>query len=172
MRLAVSLVLLVSLVTSSVVQARKPEDVFRKQVMIVGKRVPFRFSSGENMISFFKSNRKEHIWPTKEGKWTFEFMSFFSEPLQDFVVTVKFYDVSDGNKRFVQAYDENAAERGLRTLHSSITLEKPEFQPNRRYQIAVTNRGQVLAQATFMLRGEGEKHSGKVEFSDEETKGP
>lgn len=152
--------------------ARKPEDVFKKQVVIVGKRVPMRFSSPDAMISFFKNNRKEHIWPEKDGPWKFEFMSFFAQPLEDFVVTVKFYDITEGGPRFVQAYDENTTERGLRTLHSSITLAKPDFQPNRKYKLLVTARGQKLAETTFVLRGEGQKFSGKVEFSDEETKDP
>lgn len=161
-----------ALLVSQSAEARKPEDVFKRQIVIVGKRVPMKFSSAEAMISFFRGNRKEHVWPDKEGKWKLEYMSFFAEPLQDFLVTVKFYDVTLGAKRMVQAYDENTVERGLRTLYGSIVLEKPDFEPNHKYRMVVTSRGRTLAETDLWLRGQGEKFSGKVEFSDQETKEP
>ncbi|MEK6607039.1 MAG: hypothetical protein AABZ30_05195 [Myxococcota bacterium] len=171
-KLAVAAAALLPLLAAHEALARKPEDAFKRQVVITTKRFPMRFASASAMESFLRSNRKEHIWPEKDGTWKFEFMSFFAEPLEDFMVTVKLFDVTGSERRQVTAYDENTGERGLRSLHSSITLEKPEFQPNRRYELVVTNRGRVLAQTKFVLRGQGEKYSGKVEFSDEETRDP
>jgi hypothetical protein len=149
--------------------AKKPQDVFRKQIVVSAKRFPMRFSSDSAMISFLRQHRKKEIWPEKDGTWKFEFMCFFADPLNDLQVSVKFFDLTEGNKRFVNAFDQFTSERGQRILASSIVLEKPQFGANRKYRMIVSNRGRELAETTFTLRGEGPKHSGKVEFSDEET---
>lgn len=151
--------------------ARPPEDVFKSQIVITTKRMPMRFSSANAMTAFLKNNRKTTLWPEKDEKsWKFEFASFFAKPLNDLQVTVKFFDLTEGNERFVNAYDQFTSERGQRVLISSLVLEKPQFEPNRKYKMLVTSRGRELASTTFTLKGQGKVHSGKVDFSDEETR--
>jgi len=164
------LVVSVLLLAGGSAWAKKPEDVFRKQIVVSAKRFPMRFSSDGAMVSFLRDNRKKELWPEKDGTWKFEFMCFFASPLNDLQVSVKFFDLTEGNKRFVNAYDQFTSERGQRILASNIVLEKPQFNVNRKYRMVVTNRGQELAETTFVLRGQGPNFSGKVEFSDEETR--
>jgi len=164
------LILLALLLPATSSWARAPEDVFKKQVVITTRRLPMRFASASAMTAFLRKHRKKEVWPDKEGKWKFEIACFFAKPLNDLQVNVKFYDTTEGNQRFVIAYDQFTSDRGQRVLVSSLTLEKPQFAPNREYKMVVSNRGRSLASTTFKLRGEGKKHSGKVEFSDEEVR--
>ena len=158
------------LVTAFPASARKPEDVFKRQIIVSGRRFPMRFNSDNAMVSFLRDNRKKELWPDKDGVWKFEFMCFFESPLNDLQVSVKFFDLTEGDKRFVNAYDQYTSERGQRILASSLALEKPQFAVNRKYRMVVLNRGRELAETTFTLRGQGPNHSGKVEFSEEETR--
>jgi hypothetical protein len=150
--------------------AKKPEDLFKHQIVVSSRRFPMRFSSDSAMVSFLRDNRKKDVWPEKDGSWKFEFMCFFDSPLNDLQVSVKFFDLTEGDKRFVNAYDQFTSQRGQRVLASSIVLEKPQFGANRKYRMVVSNRGRELAETTFTLRGQGPNFSGKVEFSDEETR--
>jgi hypothetical protein len=54
-----------------------------------------------------------------------------------------------------------------------MVLNRPRFDVNRKYNMVVLNPkgGNALASATFWLRGEKERYSGKVTFSDADTKG-
>jgi hypothetical protein len=168
MRFLLALVLLMSAAIPA--EARKPEDVYKRQIIVSGKRFPMRFNSDNAMVAFLRDHRKKELWPDKDGAWKFEFMCFFEKPLNDLQVSVKFFDLTDGEKRFVNAYDQYTSERGQRILASSLVLEKPQFGVNRKYRMVVLNRGRELAETTFTLRGQGPNFSGKVEFSDEETR--
>ena len=63
-------------------------------------------------------------------------------------------------------------DRGQRIFASSMTLNKPRFSVNRKYTMMVVSakQQQVIASAIFWLRGEKEHYSGKVTFTDDETK--
>jgi len=60
--------------------------------------------------------------------------------------------------------------RGDRVLFNSVTLDKEDLEGNKKYLFAIEFRGRIIASSTFILRMEGEHFSGKVSFSDEETK--
>jgi hypothetical protein len=172
MRVGLIAVLGIVLLSSSA-QGRKVEDVFRGKVVITTKRAPARFSNASAFVRFLQSNRKEHIWPDKKNKkeWRYEFMAFFARPLNDIEVTVKFFDVTEG-KKFIAADSFYLSGRGQRILASSMVLNRPRFNVDRKYNMVVTNPkgGTALAVATFWLRGEKERFSGKVTFSDADTK--
>jgi hypothetical protein len=157
-------------------QARDPSekvaDVLKGRIVIMLKRAPARFANPSSFIRFLQANRKQHIWPDKNNKkeWRFEFMAFYARPLNDLEVTVKFYDVTEG-KKFVAADTFYTPQKGQRILASSMTLNKPRFEVNRKYQMYVLSARQaVLASTEFWLRGEKEHYSGRVTFTDDETK--
>jgi hypothetical protein len=151
--------------------AAKPEDVFKREVVLVAKRVPVQFKSADAFIRFLRENRAVHIWPAKTKRaWKFSYMSFFAAPLDDIQVQVRLSDVTDGTARFVAAFDQFTTERGQRILSSDLDLAEPEFQPNRQYKIEIVSRGRVMASTKFWLRGQGERYSGRVSFTEEETR--
>jgi hypothetical protein len=150
----------------------KVEDVFKGSIIIMTKRAPSRFPSQGAFVSFLRSNKKLHIWPEKEKKkeWRFEFMAFFARPLNDLEVTVKFYDVTEG-KKFIAGDTFYIPNKGQRIFASNMVLNQPRFAVERKYMMTILNAQQAaLASTTFWLRGEREHFSGKVTFTDEDTK--
>lgn len=157
--------------------AAKPEDVFQGKIVITKKRLPARFSSAGAFIAAVKEANTDRVWPAEEkgndhAVWKIEYIAFFAKPLHDNEITLKFFDTTGGAYKFVAGDEQYTREKGTRIFASSIEVAKPDFETNRRYAMTIESGRRVLARTTFWLRGKGPSYSGKVEFSDEETKGP
>ena len=154
--------------------AAKPEDVFKGKIIITKNRLPMKFSSQGAFVSALQKGRIDKIWPSEEkgeaGKWNIEYMAFFAQPLNDNEIQVKFFDITGGEKRYVAGDAQYTREKGSRIFGASIELAKPEFDVRKHYMMTIESRGRTLATTTFWLLGKGANYSGKVEFSDEDTK--
>ena len=154
--------------------AAKPEDVFKGKIIITKNRMPLRFSSQGAFTAALQKNKTDKIWPTEEKgdtcKWNIEYIAFFSTPLNDSEINIKFFDITSG-KKFVAGNAQYTRERGSRIFSSSIVLGKPEFDVRKHYMMTAETRGHVIATTSFWLLGKGANYSGKVEFSDAEAKG-
>jgi len=163
------------LAQARVVHAAKPEDVFKGKIVITKDRLPSHFSSEGAFVSALKTKQTDKIWPKEEkdadhGTWVLEYIGFFARPLNDNEIELKFFEITHGEKRFVASDHQYTRDRGVRVFGANITLEKPEFDVNRRYLMNMESGGRVIATTTFWLRGKGAQYSGKVEFSDSEAK--
>ena len=155
-------------------EAAKPEDVFKGKIIITKNRLPMHFSSQGAFISALQKGKIDKIWPSEEkgetGKWNIEYIAFFAQPLDDSEIQVKFYDITDGEKRYVAGDPQYTHDRNSRVFVSSIQLDKPAFDVRKHYLMTLESRSHVIASTQFWLLGKGANYSGKVEFSDEETK--
>ena len=155
------------------VEARGVERVFRGRVIITTKRAPAKFRSQGRFASWLRRNRKKQIWPDKKNKkqWKFEFMAFFRTKLNDLEVKIRFFDVTEG-KKFIAADNFYTPQRGQKILASNMVLEQPRFAVNRKYlmQVVSPRRNALLSSTTFWLRGQKERYSGRVTFTDEEAR--
>jgi hypothetical protein len=154
----------------------KPEDVFKGQIIITGKRLPTRFSSQGAFVDAVRKAKTDKIWPKEqEGNdhavWEVEYIAFFAQPLNDNEINVKFFDITDGGSRFVAGDEQYTRTRGERVFASNIQLAKPNFDVNRKYMMTIETNGRRIAITSFWLRGKGPNYSGKVEFSDDDAKG-
>lgn len=159
----------------AVVEAAKPEDVFKGKIIITKDRLPARFASPGAFVSAVQRARTDRVWPKEEKGndhtvWALEYIAFFAQPLNDNEVMLKFFDVTGGAHRYVAGDEQYTRERGTRIFASNITVAKPEFEANKRYMMTIESGRRIIATTTFWLRGKGPSYSGKVEFSDEETK--
>jgi len=172
-RLGLFLAFLV-LASAGMASAAKPEDVFKGKIIITKNRLPMKFSSQGAFISALQKGKIDKIQPTEEkgetGKWNLEYIAFFAQPLDDSEIQVKFYDITDGGKKFVAGDPQMTRDKGSRIFGASIELAKPEFDVRKQYRMTIESRGRVIASTSFWLLGKGEQHSGKVEFSDAEAK--
>jgi len=171
--LAVTMMGLVS--AAGTAQAAKPEDVFKGKIIITKDRLPMRFSSPGAFVSAVQSKKIDKIWPTEEkgadqGTWNLEYIAFFAQPLNDSEIQIKFYDITGGDKKFIAGDPQYTREKGSRIFSASIQLGKPEFDVNKHYMMVMESGHRTIAMTTFWLRGKGANYSGKVEFSDEDTK--
>jgi len=176
-RIAIGFVALLALTLAGVrteAGGAKPEDVFKGRIIITKKPLPLRFGSAGAFISAVNSSKIDKLWPISEdgekGEWKVEYIAFFAQPLNDNEIQIKFYDITNGDKKFVAGDPQYTRERGSRIFGSSITLAKPDFDVRKRYMMTIESRGRVLATTSFWLLGKGANYSGKVEFSDEDTK--
>lgn len=156
--------------------AAKPEDVFKGKIIITKGRLPMKFSSPGAFVSALQKAKVDKIWPTEEkgadqGEWNIEYIAFFAQPLNDSEIQVRFFDITNGDKKFVAGDPQYTREKGSRIFGSSIRLAKPEFDVRKHYMMTVESRGRVLATTSFWLLGKGANYSGKVEFSDQEARG-
>jgi hypothetical protein len=61
-------------------------------------------------------------------------------------------------------------QRGDRVLFNSVEFDKEDVEGNKKYMMTLEDRHRIIASGTFILREEGPHYSGKVTFTDEETK--
>lgn len=174
-RLFLGLTMVGVLAAAGTAQAAKPEDVFKGKIIITKDRLPMRFSSPGAFISAVHSKKIDKIWPTEEkgadhGIWNLEYIAFFAQPLNDSEIEIKFYDITAGDKKFIAGDPQYTREKGSRIFSASIQLAKPDFDVNKRYMMTMESGHRIIATTSFWLRGKGANYSGKVEFSDEDTK--
>jgi hypothetical protein len=155
--------------------AGKPEDVFKGKIIITKNRLPMRFASPGAFVGALQKNKIDKIWPTEEsgaehGVWNLEYLAFFAQPLDDSEIQVKFFDITSGDKRYVAGDPQYTRERGSRIFGSSIQLAKPEFDVRKHYMMTIESKGRTIAMTNFWLLGKGANYSGKVEFSDADTR--
>jgi hypothetical protein len=156
-------------------RAAKPEDVFKGKIIITKDRLPMRFSSPGAFVSAIQAKKIDKVWPTEEkgadhGIWDLEYIAFFAQPLTDSEIQIKFYDITNGDRKFVAGDPQYTREKGSRIFSASIQLAKPEFDVNKHYMMTIESRHRAIATTSFWLRGKGANYSGKVEFSDEDAR--
>ena len=154
-----------------VVSARQgPEDFLKGRVILSDKPLPMKWSSVGSYVAQLKGLNKGTIWYDKKtGKVTVQYAAFFAQPVNDVQVNLVIYDVTNGGHT-QKISSENFMNRGDRVLFNAVTLDKEDLEGNKKYLFAIEFRGRIIASSTFILRMEGEHYSGKVSFSDEETK--
>ena len=149
---------------------KAPEDVLKGRIIITDQRIPMKWSSVGAYVSQLKSMNKTTLWYDKKtGKVKIEYAAFFSHPLNDVQVNLVIYDITNGARDHRGSW-EQFMRRGDRVLFNSITMDKEDFEMNKKYRFVIEERGKNIASGEFILRGEGPHYSGKVEFTDEETK--
>ena len=174
---ATALAILVSIValigTSAPARAQPPEAVFGGQVLTSDKRYPMSAKSANAYIAALRKQSKSNFQEDKDKKqWKVHFAAFFKKPLNDVEVQAKLYDITPGQPRVMMAsFDQYLDERGQRSLVSSMVLERKQFGVNKQLMVTIESHGSVLATGKFKILGDAEKASGKVDFSDEDTKG-
>ncbi|HEY0708646.1 MAG TPA: hypothetical protein VGG33_17695 [Polyangia bacterium] len=156
-------------------QAAKPEDVFKGKIVITKDRLPSKYASESAFVAAIRKASVDKVWPTEEkgndhALWTLEYIGFFAKPLNDTEVSVKFWEASAGSQRYIAGDEQYISDKTTRIFSARITLGTPEFEANKKYMMTMESRGRVIASTSFWLRGKGPNYSGKVEFSDEDTK--
>jgi len=148
-----------------------PEKVFRGQILTSKKAFPTKAKSKRAYTKKLKKLRTTRFKEDTETKsWKIHYAAFFRKPLNDLEVTVKLYDVTGGKKKLINSYEQYLDRRGERSVISNITLEREFFGVNRKIMMVMENRKYILAMAKFWIVGEGEKYSGEVDFTKDDSK--
>jgi hypothetical protein len=153
--------------------AKKPEDVLGGKVLLSEKTFPTQARSQQAYLAAVKKQSKDRFLENKASKaWKLHYAAFFKKAVNDLEVTMKFFDISDGQKRMVESYEQYLETRGQRVIIGTVKLKRGEggYEPNSKILMTFESGGRVVAQAVFFLEGEGRRFTGKVEFTEEETK--
>jgi hypothetical protein len=164
--------LLLLCVVASPALAEDPDVAFRGKIMLSTKRYPLTSKSKSAYAAQIRKQSASSFREDKEkGQWKIYFAAFLRAPLNDVEYVIKFFDITGGPQQLLGASEAFNDSRGQKTIVSNIVLDKKSFGVNKQLLMTIENRGKILASAKFKIVGEGEKFSGKVNFSDEEAQG-
>ncbi len=148
-----------------------PERVFGGKIMVSDKKYPSYAKSVGAYVSAIKKQSKTKFWENKDKKnWKIHFAAFFKKPLTDIEVVVKLYDVGGGSRTLLASFEQFLETRGQNALLSQFTLERKHVGVNKRVLMVLEVQGRTVASGRFDLLGEEERYTGKVDFSEEDTK--
>jgi hypothetical protein len=147
-----------------------PEDFLKGKIIISDKPIPTHWSSVSSYVAQLKAINKGTLWyDKKSGKLTVQYAAFFAKPVEDVQVVLALYDITNGQKQ-QKVTTENFMQRGDRVLFNAVVFDKEDIEGNKKYLMTIEDRRRIIASGTFILREEGPHYSGKVTFTDEETK--
>ncbi len=150
-----------------------PEDILKGQLFISDSSFPTKWSSVGEFVSRVKKNHKTSLtYDKKTKKLQVYYAAFFAQPVDDIQVNFAIYDITNGLAGKVKkgAWEAFMGRKGERVLFNSVELDQEDIEMNKKYLFAIERRGTILARGDVILRGEAPKYSGKVDFSDEDTK--
>jgi hypothetical protein len=147
-----------------------PEDFLKGRIIISDKALPTHWNSVGSYVAQLKGLNKGTLWYDKKtGKLTVQYAAFFAKPVDDVQVNLVLYDVTNGAHQ-QKVSTENFMQRGDRVLFNSVVFDKEDIEGNKKYLMTIEDRRRIIASGTFILREEGPHYSGKVTFSEEDTK--
>ncbi|MBA3502698.1 MAG: hypothetical protein M4D80_05200 [Myxococcota bacterium] len=162
----------VLLSTAAPANAEKPNAAFAGKIMLSDKRFPSQAKSLSAFNAKIRSQSKTNFQEDKDKKqWKVHFAGFLRQPLNDLEYIVKVYEMSGGRQQLLLTFEQFTHERGQTALLSNMTLERKHVGVNKELMITMESKGRVLASNRFRILGQGEKYTGKVDFSEEEASG-
>jgi hypothetical protein len=167
-----SVVVLALVVATHPAAAQDPNKVFAGQIIPMVKRPPATAKSPDAYIATMRKMKQANFVEDKaEHTWTIWLACFLKTPLNDVEYSIKYYDLSGGHQQFLASSDNFTDTRGEKTILTKITIDKKWAGVNKPLLVTFENKGKVLASTTIKILGEGERYSGKVDFSEDEASG-
>jgi hypothetical protein len=149
----------------------KPNSAFAGKIMLSEKRFPTQAKSLSAYNAAIRKQSKTNFYEDKEKKgWKIQFAGFLKSPLNDVEYIVKIYELGGRSQQLLASFEQFTDARGQTALISNMLLEKKTIGVNKELLITMESKGRVLASGRFKILGEGEKFTGKVDFSDDEAK--
>lgn len=170
--LLVSSVVAIAVLFSATANAEKPNRTFAGKIMLSDKRFPSQAKSLAAFNAKIRSQSKTNFQEDKEKRqWKIHFAGFLRQPLNDLEYVVKVYEMNGGRQQLLLTFEQFTSERGMTALVSNMTLERKHVGVNKELLVTMENKGRVLASNRFRILGQGERYTGKVDFSEEEANG-
>lgn len=165
-------VLLASVVAAPVARAENPNQVFAGRIMVSDKKFPTTAKSPSAYVAAIRKQAKTTFPEAKDdkGHWKIYFVAFLKSKLDDLEYLVKIYDNSGRQKQLLTSFEQFTNDRGQQQLAGNFSIDKQQVGVNKELLVTIEFKNKVLASGTFRPMGEGEHYSGKVDFSDEDTK--
>lgn len=122
-------------------KSRKPEDVFKGDIVVSTKRFPREFKSDADFVKHMKSADTKVLYAGDSGGWSFEYMIFAKSPVGTLNATITYYDITDGAGTAVNTFTLYPRDEKDRIINGRSRLNKDGgFEPNKKYRM-VFSRG-------------------------------
>lgn len=153
--------------------AENPNQAFNGKIIVSAKRFPTTAKSPTAYTQAIRKLSQSNFMEDKtDHSWVLNFAGFLKAPLNDMEYVLKVYELVGRTQQLLVTADQYTDERGQRTILSKIKLDKKSIGVNKVVMLTIENRGKVLASSgPIKILGEGERFSGKVNFSDDEAAG-
>ncbi len=152
--------------------AQNPNQAFSGRIMMSSKRFPQQAKSPSAYTAAIRKQAQTNFIEAKDShSWKIYFAGFLKTPLNDLEYVIKVYELTGKGQQLLLSFDQFTSERGQQTIVSNMTLEKKQVGVNKELLMTMENKGKVLASSRFKILGEGERYTGKVDFSDDEASG-
>lgn len=147
----------------------------RCQIHVTQAQVPQSLNE-RGLIAFARRHNAQRLRESTEAtlnerSWRANAVFAFNAPPGDLEFHALFYDITDGARNFIREMSVFVSDRTQRTVLHRISLPRPMFRPNRRIEMVVTVQRQEVGSTRFIIDGEEVRHSGQVDFSDEQARG-
>ncbi len=154
------------------IEKEKANPAFAGRIMLSDKYYPRSAKSLAAFNAQVRKQSKENFYEDKEKKnWKIYFAAFLKAPLNDVEYLVKVYELQGRGQQLLATIEQFTDSRGQYSLLSNIVLERKSVGVNKQLLMVVEAKGKVLGSARFKILGEGERYSGKVDFSEEDARG-
>ena len=172
--MSVRAILLASILMVFVTPARaeNPNQAFNGRIILAAKRFPQQAKSPSAYVAAIRKLSQANFYEAKDThSWKIYFAGFLKMPLNDLEYAIKLYDVSGKGQQLLVSFDQFTDERGQKTIVSNMTLDKKQVGVNKELLMVMESKGKVLASSRFKILGEGERFTGKVNFTEDEASG-
>jgi hypothetical protein len=146
------------------------EDTLGGTIIVSSKYFPKTLPGAPAMK---KLNEKGFAYD-KDGKLTFHYMIFLKKAdVIDVAADMVLYDVTDGLPGTVSsATTFFSTDRSQRIYAANLSLDEASTKGDRKYRLVFSYQGRIIARSSeFFVKAKEVKRDGKVEFTEEETKG-
>jgi hypothetical protein len=165
-----TLSLLCTLLVARPAAAQNPNQAFAGRIMMSSKRFPMQAKSASAYTAAIRKQAQTSFYEAKDTHtWKIYYAGFLKAPLNDLEYVIKLYELTGKSQQLLVSFDQFTSERGQQTIISNMTLDKKQVGVNKELLMTMESRGRVLASTRFKILGEGERFTGKVDFSAEEA---
>jgi hypothetical protein len=152
--------------------AESPNQAFAGRIMLSSKRFPQQAKSPSAYTAAIRKQAQTNFVEAKDTHtWKIYFAGFLKTPLNDLEYTIKIYELTGKSQQLLVSFDQFTSERGEQTIVSNMTLEKKQVGVNKELLMTMESKGKILASNKFKILGDGERFTGKVDFSEDEANG-
>jgi hypothetical protein len=160
------------LVGESPTAAENPNQAFAGRIMMSSKRFPQQARSPSAYTAMIRKQAQTNFVEAKDShSWKIYFAGFLKTPLNDLEYVIKLYELTGKSQQLLVSFDQFTNERGQQTILSNMTLDKKQIGVNKELLMTMESKGKILASSRFKILGEGERFTGKVDFSADDANG-
>lgn len=163
--------LCLALVGSPAFAGGGPDKVFAGKILTSDKKFPSYAKSQSAYVAALRKQSKTNFQEDKAKQtWKIYFAAFFKKGLPDIEVQVKLYDIGQRQKVLLASFEQFVDQRGQTALLSFFSLDRKQVGVNKQLLMVIESGGKPLASGKFRILGQEERLTGKVDFSEEDTK--